>query len=91
MMKIKKVGRYKNEKKETDKLMELLNCYRKTQVPYVQNMHKLILIDDIYQERLEKNFNRYGGLKYYKSFKEYLNVLVAPYLNKNKIRIGDLR
>ena len=90
-MRIKKVGRYKKEKKETDKLMELLDCYRKAQVPYVKNMHKLILIDDMYLERLKKNFNRYGGLKYYKSFKEYLNVLVVPYLNKNKIRIGDIK
>lgn len=91
MMKIKKVGRYKKEKKETDKLMELLNCYRKTQVPYIQKMHMLIPMDELYLERLEGSFNMYGGLNYYKSFDKYLNDIVEPYFKKPKIRIGDLR
>ncbi|WP_343344869.1 hypothetical protein [Terrisporobacter petrolearius] len=91
MMKIKKVRRYKKEKKETDKLMELLKGYKESQVPYVQKMYKLISVDELYLERLEGNFNNYGGLYCYDSFEEYVNNLVVPYLNKNKIRIGDLR
>ena len=37
-MKIKKVGRYKKEKKETDRLMALLNTYKESQVPYIKKM-----------------------------------------------------
>lgn len=87
-MKIKKVSRYKKEKKEVDKLMELMNSYKKSQVPYVQKMHKLIPIDNMYFERLEENFNNYGGLKYYNSYKYYINHTVVPYLKKQKIIIG---
>lgn len=90
-MKIKKVGRYKKKKKETDKLMELLNTYKKSQVPYIKEMHTLIPIDDMYIERLEANFKNWGGLKYYNSFEEYINILLVPYLKKNKIEIGDLK
>ena len=90
-MKIKKVGRYKKEKKETDRLMELLNAYKESQVPYVKKMHMLIPIDDKYIERLEANFNNWGGLKYYNSFEEYINVLLVPYLLKQNIKIGDLK
>lgn len=90
-MKIKKVARYKKEKKEVDKLMELLNSYKENQVPYIKKMHMLINIDDVYIQRLERNFNNWGGLKYYNSFEEYLNVIVVPYLLKRNIRIGDLK
>lgn len=90
-MKIKKVVKYKKEKKEVDKLIELMNSYKKSQVTYVQKMHKLIQIDDLYLERLEGNFNNYGGLKYYKSYEDYINNTVVPYLRKQKIGIGDLR
>lgn len=89
-MKIKKVGRYKKQKQEEDKLMELLNKYTKSQVLYIQKMHKLIPLDERYMERLEGNFNNFGGLKYYGSFEEYVNILVIPYIKKGKIRIGDL-
>lgn len=90
-MKIKKVGRYRKDKKEVDKLMELLNKYKAEQVPYVKQMHKSIPIDELYLKRLEGNFNKYGGLKYYNLFEEYLNILLVPYLKKNKIRIGYLK
>lgn len=90
-MKIKRVGRYKKQKQAEDKLMELLNKYKESQVSYVQKIHKLIPFDDRYMERLEVNFNYYNGLKYYDSFEEYVNVLVVPYLNKQRIKIGDLR
>ena len=90
-MKIKKVGRYKKEKKETDRLMELLNTYKEHQVSYIKKMHMLIPIDDMYIEKLEKNFNNWGGLKYYNSFEEYRNVVVVPYLLKQNINIGDLK
>lgn len=90
-MKIKKVARYKKEKKEVDKLMYLLNSYKESQVPYIKKMNMLINIDDMYIERLDGNFNRYGGLNYYSSFEEYINVVVIPYLLKRNIRIGDLK
>lgn len=90
-MKIKRVGRYKKEKKETDRLMELLNAYKESQVPYVKKMHTLIPIDEMYIEKLEANFNNWGGLKYYNSFEEYINVLLVPYLLKQNIKIGDLK
>lgn len=81
-MKIKKVARYKKEKIEVDKLMELMNSYKKSQVPYVQKMHKLIPIDDRYWERLEGNSKNYGGLNYYDSYEEYIDNTVVPYLKK---------
>ena len=90
-MKIRKVARYKKEKKEVDKLMYLLNSYKESQVPYIEKMNMLINIDDMYIERLNRNFNRYGGLNYYSSFEEYINVVVVPYLLKRNIRIGDLK
>ncbi|WP_270301836.1 hypothetical protein [Terrisporobacter petrolearius] len=83
-------NRSKN-KKEVDKLMELLDIYNKSQVPCVQKMHKLIPIDNMYLERLEGNFNNYGGLKYYNSYEDYINNTVVPCLKKQKNRIGDLR
>lgn len=76
-------NRSKN-KKEVDKLMELLDIYNKSQVPYVQKMHRLIPIDELYLERLEGNFNNYGGLKYYNSYEEYIKNTVVPYFKKQK-------
>lgn len=76
-------NRSKN-KKEVDKLMELLDIYNKIQVPYVQKMHRLIPIDELYLERLEGNFNNYGGLKYYNSYEEYIKNTVVPYFKKQK-------
>lgn len=90
-MKIKRVGRYKKEKKELDPLMDLLKKNKESQVPYVQEMHELIDIDSLYMERIEGNFKNYGGLKYYKSFDVYLNDIVVPYLEEHNIEIGDLR
>lgn len=90
-MKIKKVAKYKKDKKEVDKLMELMNSYKKSQVPYIQKMHKLISPDNKYFERLDGNFNNYGGLKYYNSYEEYIKNTVVPYLKKQKIGIGDLK
>lgn len=83
-------NRSKN-KKEVDKLMELLDIYNKSQVPYVQKMHRLIPIDKLYLERLEGNFNNYGGLKYYNSYEEYVKNIVIPYFKKQKNTIGDLK
>ncbi len=74
-------NRSKN-KKEVDKLMELMDSYKKSQVPYIQKMHKLIPIDDIYLERLEGHLNNYNGLKYYNSYEDYINNTVVPYLRK---------
>ncbi|EGT4669064.1 hypothetical protein DFW37_17875 [Clostridioides difficile] len=71
--------------------MELLNKYKKSQVPYIQKMHKLIPFDERYMERIEGNFNNFGGLNHYGSFEKYVDVLVIPYLEKSKIKIGDLR
>ena len=82
-------NRSKN-KKEVDKLMELLDIYNKSQVPYVQKMHRLIPIDELYLERLEGNFNNYGGLKYYNSYEEYIKNTVVPYFKKQNT-IGDLK
>lgn len=76
-------NRSKN-KKEVDKLMELLDIYNKSQVPYVQKMHRLISIDELYLERLEGNFNNYSGLKYYNSYEEYVKNIVIPYFKKQK-------
>lgn len=83
-------NRSKN-KKEVDKLMELLDIYNKSQVPYVQKMNRLIPIDELYLERLEGNFNNYGGLKYYSSYEEYVKNIVIPYFKKQKNTIGDLK
>lgn len=83
-------NRSKN-KKEVDKLMELLDIYNKSQVSYVQKMHRLIPIDELYLERLEGNFNNYGGLKYYNSYEEYVKNIVIPYFKKQKNTIGDLK
>lgn len=83
-------NRSKN-KKEVDKLMELLDIYNKSQVPYVQKIHRLIPIDELYLERLEGNFNNYGGLKYYNSYEEYVKNIVIPYFKKQKNTIGDLK
>lgn len=74
-------NRSKN-KKEVDKLIELLAIYNKSQVPYLQNMHELIPIDDMYFERLKGSFNNYGGLKYYDSYEDYISNTVAPYIKK---------
>ncbi|KPI48384.1 hypothetical protein ACWTV9_10280 [Clostridioides difficile] len=78
-------------KKEVDLLMDLMKKYKESQVPYIQEMHELIDIDNVYLERLEGNFKNYGGLKYYKSFDVYLNDIVVPYFKEQKIKIGDLR
>lgn len=79
------------QKQESDKLIKLMNSYKKSQIPYVQKMYKLIPFDNKYLQRLEGNFNNYSGLKYYGSFEEYVNILVIPHIKKQNIRIGDLK
>lgn len=76
-------------KYEVDKLMELLNEYNNSQE--LQKVHRLIPINDMYLEQLEKNFNKYNGLEYYDSFEEYLNIIVVPYLKKQNIKIEELK
>ena len=88
-MRIKKVAKYKKQKELVDPLLEMLNELRKSQE--FDKMHMSITIDDMYLDQLEKNFNKYNGLEYYESFERYLNIIVAPYLQKQNINIGDLK
>lgn len=88
-MRIKKVTKYKKQNEVVDPLLEMLNELKKSQE--FDKMHMLIPIDDMYLDQLEKNFNKYRGLKYYESFERYLNIIVVPYLRKKNIDIGDLK
>ena len=88
-MRIKRVAKYNKQKKVVDPLLEMLDELRRSQE--FDNMHRSILIDDMYLYQLEKEFNKYNGLKYYESFERYLNIIIVPYLQKKNIDIGDLK
>ena len=88
-MRIKRIAKYNKQKEVVDPLLEMLNELRRSQE--LDKMHISIPIDDMYLDQLEKNFNKYNGLKYYESFERYLNIIVVPYLRKKNIEIGDLK
>ena len=88
-MRIKRIAKYNKQKEVVDPLLEMLNELRRSQE--LDKMHISIPIDDMYLDQLEKNFNKYNGLKYYESFERYLNIIVVLYLQKKNIEIGDLK
>ena len=61
-MRIKRIAKYNKQKEVVDPLLEMLNELRRSQE--LDKMHISIPIDDMYLDQLEKNFNKYNGLKY---------------------------
>ena len=46
---------------------------------------------DNYMKNVMGIYDRWSGEKYYKTFENYLDKIIAPYLKTRNINIGDLK
>lgn len=87
-MKIKKVGKYIKEKKQIDILEQMLDELR---LECLQRDPTEMAINNNYMKNVMGIYDRWSGEKYYKTFENYLDKIIAPYLKTRNINIGDLK